>query len=151
MLKRLRQTISSDDNEEQLQVGIPLDPELLGIVQEIAFKQDKTIEAMVRELLLIGVSEYRFADEVLRLWRRLSEREQEVLALICLGFKTAEIAQRMTISTNTVKTHIRNVLVKLNMRSRAELQTAFSIWEFDEWYQAKYSDLHPDSPISSSP
>jgi DNA-binding NarL/FixJ family response regulator len=51
---------------------------------------------------------------------RLSEREREVLALLAEGLRNREIAERLTISEPTVKTHVRHVLEKLRIRNRAE-------------------------------
>jgi PAS domain S-box-containing protein len=51
----------------------------------------------------------------------LSEREGEILRLISLGSSGPEIAEELQISHNTVRTHIRNSMLKLGARSRAHL------------------------------
>ena len=51
----------------------------------------------------------------------LSEREQEVLALVAIGLPNPEIAQRLYISRKTAANHVSNILVKLGLRNRAEL------------------------------
>ncbi|MGZ9164486.1 MAG: LuxR C-terminal-related transcriptional regulator, partial [Anaerolineales bacterium] len=38
-------------------------------------------------------------------WSSLSHREQQVIALICLGYRNHEIAKILTIAPETVKTH----------------------------------------------
>jgi two-component system NarL family response regulator len=50
----------------------------------------------------------------------LSDREREVLALLADGLRNREIAERLTVSEPTVKTHVRHVLEKLRARNRAE-------------------------------
>ena len=50
----------------------------------------------------------------------LSEREYEVLNLLSRGFSNAECADILTISTNTIGTHIKNIYRKLEVNSRAE-------------------------------
>ena len=50
----------------------------------------------------------------------LTNRESQVLALIAEGLANKEIAARLHISENTVKTHVRHILEKLGLRSRAE-------------------------------
>jgi len=50
----------------------------------------------------------------------LSEREQEVLACLADGLTTSQIAARLFISENTVKTHIRHILEKLEASDRTE-------------------------------
>jgi DNA-binding NarL/FixJ family response regulator len=50
----------------------------------------------------------------------LSEREREVLALIGAGRSNAEIAADLVISMATVKTHVRHLFAKLDLRDRAQ-------------------------------
>ncbi|MDX1600704.1 MAG: response regulator transcription factor [Anaerolineales bacterium] len=50
----------------------------------------------------------------------LSPREQEVLEHLAQGDTTAQIAQKLVISTSTVKTHIHHILRKLEAANRAE-------------------------------
>lgn len=50
----------------------------------------------------------------------LTEREQQVLLRVAEGATDKEIAESLTISLNTVKTHIRNILSKLQVSSRRE-------------------------------
>lgn len=50
----------------------------------------------------------------------LTPREQEVLDLIAEGLTVKEIAERAGVSNNTVRTHIRNIYEKLQVRSRVE-------------------------------
>jgi DNA-binding NarL/FixJ family response regulator len=50
----------------------------------------------------------------------LSQRETEVLTHLAQGATTAEIAHILVISQNTVKTHIRRILNKLDAANRAE-------------------------------
>jgi DNA-binding NarL/FixJ family response regulator len=50
----------------------------------------------------------------------LSEREREVLARIGAGRSTTEIAAELVISMATVKTHVRHIFAKLDLRDRAQ-------------------------------
>ncbi len=50
----------------------------------------------------------------------LTERERAVLRLIAQGMTNKEIGARLSLSPHTVKAHLRNILDKLHLRSRAE-------------------------------
>jgi DNA-binding NarL/FixJ family response regulator len=52
---------------------------------------------------------------------KLSDREKEVLDCIASGLTTHEIGDKLFISKNTVETHRKNLLYKLNARNTAEL------------------------------
>jgi DNA-binding NarL/FixJ family response regulator len=51
---------------------------------------------------------------------RISERELEVLHLLAAGRSNKEIAHRLEVSPNTVKTHIARLFEKLEVRRRTE-------------------------------
>ncbi len=50
----------------------------------------------------------------------LTKRETELLDLVSMSLKNDEIAERLFISTKTVKTHIRNIFEKLGSRNRVD-------------------------------
>jgi DNA-binding NarL/FixJ family response regulator len=50
----------------------------------------------------------------------LTTREEEVVALIAQGLSNQEIADKLVLSLNTLKSHIRNAYAKMGVRSRAQ-------------------------------
>lgn len=50
----------------------------------------------------------------------LSPREYEVLKEIALGLSNKEIAEKLFLSESTIKTHVSNILVKLNAKRRTQ-------------------------------
>lgn len=60
------------------------------------------------------------ADAPVPLASPLSEREYEVLNLLSRGFSNAECADVLTVSPNTIGTHVKNIYRKLEVNSRAE-------------------------------
>jgi DNA-binding NarL/FixJ family response regulator len=50
----------------------------------------------------------------------LSRREQEMLEHLSKGYRYKEIADKLYVSLETVRTHIRNIYEKLQVNSRAE-------------------------------
>jgi DNA-binding NarL/FixJ family response regulator len=59
---------------------------------------------------------------------RLTEREQQVLALIAAGHPTREVAEQLCYSERTVKNVLHDVVTKLNARSRSQA-VAFAVRE----------------------
>lgn len=53
----------------------------------------------------------------------LTPREQEVIALIAEGSSNKAIASRLQIAIPTVKSHVRNIMEKLNLRTRLQIAT----------------------------
>jgi DNA-binding CsgD family transcriptional regulator len=81
--------------------------------------------ALVRDGLAVGV--FTAVTRVQRATlapavapERLTPRQFEILQLIASGTPTAEIAQTLHLSRETVRNHVRAVLVKLNAKSRLE-------------------------------
>jgi DNA-binding NarL/FixJ family response regulator len=51
---------------------------------------------------------------------KLSERELQVLEHLSAGLRMKEIADRLNLSTNTIRTHVRHIYEKLQVQSRTE-------------------------------
>jgi DNA-binding CsgD family transcriptional regulator len=118
-----------DDEPLRFELEQPYN-ELLHI---LADAEQRPAEQVAADLLMGALAERHKADLNLALWRLLSPREQEVAALICLNHTNKEIAARLGLSPETVKTHVHNLLGKYRLRSRAELRQALADWDFSAW------------------
>jgi DNA-binding NarL/FixJ family response regulator len=60
------------------------------------------------------------SDSPVHLSGALSPRETEVLSLLCEGLHNEDIAKTLFVSPETVKSHVRNIMDKLQVRNRTE-------------------------------
>ena len=78
------------------------------------------VPAMLGDLLSQLVQSKEQQNDVVRRLSRLTRREREVLALLVEGADNDVVAQRLVISPETARTHIQNILGKLDVHSRLE-------------------------------
>ncbi len=63
-------------------------------------------------------------------WDSLTAREREIAILTAQGYTNKQIADELMIAPDTVKTHIRNILRTLGLRSKADLRV---YWRDRDW------------------
>ncbi len=96
------------------------DIELLSAMRAVLRGEVYVHPSMTRSLLEDLIPQGESSDE-LDLWKGLSDREQEVLRLVALGYTSAEIAARLNLSTKTVETYRARGMEKLGLSNRASL------------------------------
>jgi DNA-binding CsgD family transcriptional regulator len=102
-------------------------------ILSLADKQGRSPEEITSDLLATGLAHQHTADDLWQRWQSLSPREQDVIAFACLGYTNRQMAARLGISPETVKTHLHNALVKFNLHSRNELRILLGNWDFSSW------------------
>lgn len=75
---------------------------------------------VVVELAAASVARSTEHTQALRLAAHLTARERECLALLVDGAATAAMANRLGVSTTTVRSHVQAILTKLGVHSRLE-------------------------------
>jgi len=112
---------------------IHLDQPTLTELQNLAEQENRPKEAVAADLLAFALVQRGAAETKLRRWQELSPREREVTALLCLSYTNSQIARRLSISTPTVKTHVRNILRKFGLIRRSDLRLVLAEWDFSAW------------------
>ena len=79
--------------------------------------------AISRRIATQLLEEFRREDDPREPEAELTTRELEILTLVADCLSNSEIARRLFISEHTVKNHIKNILSKLNLRSRRQAAT----------------------------
>lgn len=110
------------------------DEELIAVIKDVARQQSRAEEDVIAEFTKVGLNQFLTQNELEKRWAALSHREQQVVALICLGYRNYQIAEMLVIAPETVKTHLQRVFDKFNLRSSKELRLALKNWDFDEWW-----------------
>ena len=95
--------------------------------------EDRPEHELIPDHLAASLDPYKSVDELWLKWESLSPREQDVAALSCLGLTNRQIAARLSLSPETIKTHVRNILVKFGINSKAELRHILAGWDFSAW------------------
>ena len=90
-------------------------------------------DELIHDLLAAGLTQYYSFDVLVQRWETLSSREKQVTALVCLGYTNKEIGLKLSISPETVRTHVKNALTKFNLQKRAELNLVLKGWDFSGW------------------
>ena len=109
------------------------DENLLQSLQTMAEREQRHTGEVASELLSSALARRQVDDSLMAHWGFLSAREQQVAALICLNFTNRQIAARLRITPETAKSHVRNVLRKFDLHSKAELRRALADWDFSAW------------------
>jgi RNA polymerase sigma factor (sigma-70 family) len=93
---------------------------LFDAVRVIAAGDALLAPAITRRLISEFVTMHRQPDTLPTALAALTPRETQVLRLVAEGLSNLEIAARMTITEETVKTHVSRVLAKLGLRDRTQ-------------------------------
>jgi ATP/maltotriose-dependent transcriptional regulator MalT len=132
ILYYLQQLFDRNERAKDTRVFLQ-DEELVTAIRDVAKQQHRAEADVMADLTKIGLNQFLNQNELEARWASLSHREQQVVALICLGYRNHEIAQALVIAPETVKTHLQRVFDKFNLRSRKELRLALKNWDFREW------------------
>ena len=88
---------------------------LVGLIQTVCDGQ-----VVIPQQLMSSVAETKSPQErdAALFAEQLTERERDVLRLLVVGAASRDIAEKLSISPNTVRTHVQSILSKLQVHSR---------------------------------
>jgi two-component system NarL family response regulator len=96
--------------------------DVLGTIRAVA-QGIKILPPLLTESLFTHVVDHALRKGMGKLPEavRMTKREREIIVLIAEGMSNKDIAQRLNLSTYTVKSHIHNILEKMALHSRLEI------------------------------
>jgi DNA-binding NarL/FixJ family response regulator len=99
-----------------------LDAKLSARLRAAARTRGQPPETLATVLLSRGLKQEALRAQAVAALTALTPREQEVAWLTARGHTNHQIAEALVVSPETVKTHVRHVLEKFNVRSKADLR-----------------------------
>ncbi len=97
--------------------------ELVKTIRSVAQGQAVLFPSSLTSLVTFLTQAPEPAHEPAPVTERLSEREQEVLELVAQGNTNREIAEKLVVAESTVRSHLHNILDKLQLNNRVQAAT----------------------------
>jgi len=110
-----------------------LDADLHAALLEQARREQRRPDDLAADLIYSALVQRQNSEALQDCWQSLTPREQDVSAYACLGDTNRQIAARMGVSEETVKTHMQNALVKFHLHGKSQLRTVLEHWDFSAW------------------
>ena len=116
--------------------------ELVKTIRSVAQGQAVLFPSSLTSLVSFLTNAPESVREPAPVTERLSEREQEVLELVALGNTNRQIAEKLVVAESTVRSHLHNILDKLQLTNRVQAATYVM--------KQKQADGRSPTPNSSS-
>jgi DNA-binding CsgD family transcriptional regulator len=140
LLGRLLQYLFGERDKKESSRVFLQDEELIAVIKDVAKQQSRAEEEVIADFTKVGLNQFLTQNEMQNRWAALSHREQQVVALVCLGYRNYEIAQTLGIAPETVKTHLQHIFDKFHLRGSRELRLALKDWDFRDWWEHNQHD-----------
>lgn len=121
LLARLRH-IFARARDHAPRLMLEMDPELFARLRRAARARRSSPQSLAHHLLSRGLDQEALRAHTESVLRSLTPREAEVVWRAARGQTNRQIADTLVISPETVKTHVRNILLKLGLHSKADLR-----------------------------
>jgi DNA-binding NarL/FixJ family response regulator len=120
-------------NPPQPKRAYHFDAELVDSLRRLAAREQRTEQELAQDLLADALAQRQAADDFVHVWRELTYREQQVVALTCVGYTNKEIAHKLSLSPETIKSHLRTALRKFEVSNKITLRRLLRDWDFSQW------------------
>ena len=107
-----------------------LSEDLKVMLTRLAEREGRPEHEFTSDLVAAGLIQYLATDELKPKWNSLSKREKEVAKLISKSLTNRQIAAHLSLSTETINTHVQNIMRKFGVDSKAELRHILGVVKF---------------------
>lgn len=109
-----------------------LSEDLKVMLTRLAEREGRPEHEFTSDLVAAGLIQYLATAELRPKWKSLSPREKDVAKLISKGLTNRQIAAHLSLSTETINTHVQNIMRKFGVDSKAELRHILGVVKFSD-------------------
>ena len=130
LLRQLFPNIEIAQEEGKTKIPVAITKGNQYFLERFALTHNLPLSSLTFALLDAAIQELQSVSRALEVWYQLSARDAEYVALICLGYSNRQIAETLTVSENTVKSQVRNLLSKFNAENKGHLAYMLRLMDF---------------------
>ncbi len=130
--------LRSDAGPRKYEVAAPLQVSLKTLAEHEGRPEDE----LFPDIVAAGLTQYSTNDRNWKQWESLTPREQQVAALVCLGYTNRQIGAALGITEAGVKFHLGNVYSKCRVKNRIKLRQKFAGWDFSRFIEPPKRMFH---------
>lgn len=109
-----------------------LSEDLKVMLTRLAEREGRPEHEFTSDLVAAGLIQYLATAELRPKWKSLSAREKDVAKLISKGLTNRQIAAHLSLSTETINTHVQNIMRKFGVDSKTELRHILGVVKFSD-------------------
>ncbi len=106
-----------------------MDVEVYETLHEVARREQRSPQEVAAQLVNQASQDQTVQAWVVSCWAQLSPRQKQIVAYVCRGDTTPQIATQLHIAQTTVKSHVEIAMRKFGVKSRVELRKILQPWD----------------------
>ena len=99
-------------------------------LKSIAQREGLPEDEFTSDIVAAGLVQYLGSAELAPKWRTLTKREKEVAKLVGRGLTNRQISAELSLSTQTVNTHVQNIMGKFGVNTKGDLRHILALSNF---------------------
>ena len=100
------------------------------LVSSLAKREGLPEDEFTSDLLAAGLVQHFGSADFAPKWQSLTKREKEVARLVGQGLTNRQIAGKLFLSTETVNSHVQNIMRKFGLKDKVELRHILGLINF---------------------